>query len=519
MRTLAAVGSDARPAGERLSLLVDLAAVSVIVIGLVIQIAPMRNRYLSPDEAFHVSVASAPNLIDVYLGTTTTAHPPLFFLLLHLWMHLGRSEYSLRLLPWAFGGTFLWFAYRWAGGVFGEAAGFLTLVVISFSPMWLDLSADVRGYTLLLMLSAAALVQLDKAVETRSPARIALSSLFLCLAILTHYSALFIALSMALYALVRLVAERAPRKLVFLWAGFQVGTAALCLFLYFTQVKIILGSDQELQAMTVWLGGSYFHSDRESVLPFIGRQTTEVFRDFFGSFLGGTVALFLALAGLAVLAVKRRPSAVLLVFPWLFGAAAGLLDRYPFGGTRHSVYLLPFFSAAIGVALSGLAAGRLRGALLTSLVLMLLYWTSRQGAATTGSLSQMKAAMDHLRRRAPAGSLLFADHGTGAVLRYYLGVAGSGAEKPAENYRIVRSPLWAPDPSRFSDEVERVIRVYRLSAGQRLWVIRLGSEDDSYEELFRRLPAAAVSESRRFGDILIVEVLLRDSPDERVRER
>jgi Dolichyl-phosphate-mannose-protein mannosyltransferase len=519
VRSPATVGSAARATPEKFSLLADLSALAVIAIGLVIQIAPMRHRYLNPDEALHVSVASAPDLIDVYRLSTTTAHPPLFFLLLHAWMGLGRSEFFLRLLPLAFGGVFLWFAYRWAGGVFGKAAGFLTLVVIAFSPMWLPLSSEVRGYTLLLMLTAAALVQLEKALETRSPGRMALSSLLLCLAVLTHYSALFVAPSMALYALVRLGAGRALRSVVLAWAGSQAAVAALCLFLYFTQVKSLLRSDQERQAVTVWLGGGYFHTEQGSVTSFLARQTAEIFRNFFGSFPASTVALFLAVTGLVLLAVKRRFGAVLLLLPWLFGSAAGLLRLYPFGGTRHSAYLLLFLSAAIGVALSGLLAGRVWAALLTSLVLVPFYWTRPQGDPATRSLSQMNAAMGYLRRRAPPGSLLLTDYGTGAVLRYYLGVDGSRTERSADNYRIVRSPMWAPDPKRFGGEIERVIRMYRLSAGQGLWVVRLDSGHEADLELTRRLPPSLVSESHQFGDVSIIDVLLRCPSDEDAHER
>ena len=35
------------------------------------------------------------------------------------------------------------------------------------------------------------------------------------------------------------------------------------------------------------------------------------------------------------------------------------MDLYPYGGTRHSVFLLVFASAAIGVAVSAMSAGRL----------------------------------------------------------------------------------------------------------------------------------------------------------------
>jgi hypothetical protein len=77
--------------------------------------------------------------------------------------------------------------------------------------------------------------------------------------------------------------------------------------------------------------------------------------------------------------------------------------------------------------------------------------------------------------------------------------------------RLVRSPVWASDPEKLGDEVERLIRIYRLAAGQRFWMIRLGLDDDTAAALARRVPAAAFSVVGRFGDLLIIEVRLRDS--------
>ena len=53
-----------------------------------------------------------------------------------------------------------------------------------------------------------------------------------------------------------------------------------------------------------------------------------------------------------MLASRRSPAAALLVLPILFGVAGGLLDLYPYGGTRHSVDLVLFAAAGTSVALA-----------------------------------------------------------------------------------------------------------------------------------------------------------------------
>jgi Predicted membrane protein len=319
----------------------DLAAFVAVVVVFVIRIVAARDRYLSPDEALHVEAASAPSMINAYENSQFLAHPPLFFLLLHFWLRAGRSEFFLRLLPAVFGVGFLWFAHRWAGRLFGRTAGLTTLFLVALSPAFLPLSAEVRGYSLLLFLSAAALAEFENALEARSPARMVGFSLLLYLAILAHYAALFITMSLFVYALVRFWRGRPPRRVLWIWAVFQAGAAALYLFLYFTQVARLRGTEA-VQTLTGPLASSYFHHDRETASGFLVRQTADLSRYLFGSRLAAAVVILLAAAGVVSLALKRRPSALLVALPCLLGAACGLTALYPFGGTRHSAYLLPF---------------------------------------------------------------------------------------------------------------------------------------------------------------------------------
>ncbi len=490
----------------------DLAAFVAVVIVVAIRIVAARDRYLSPDEALHLEAASAPSIVGVYENSRFLAHPPLFFLLLHFWMRAGSSEFFLRSLPAVFGVGFLWFAHRWAGRLIGRTAGLMTLFLLAFSPAFLPLSAEVRGYSLLLFLSAAALAELEAALGARSPARMAGFSLLLLLAILAHYAALFTTMSLFVYALVRFWRDRPPRRVFWNWAVFQAALAALYLFLYFTQVAPLRGTEA-VQTLTGPLASSYFHHDWETAFGFLLRQTAAVSRYLVGSRIAAAVASVFAAAGVVSLALQRRPSALLLALPLLLGAAFALMALYPFGRTRHSAYLLPFAGAAVGAAVSAFSARRHR-VLLSGIALLPLLWGRPDWSSPPQSLPLTKAAIDRLRTIAPHGSLLWTDRQTGSVIRYYLGAYGPSAGPPRD-YRIVRSPVWASDPEKLGEEIERLIGIYRLSAGQRLWMIRLSLEDDSMAALVRRVPAAAFSVVGRFGDILIVEVRLRDSPGQR----
>jgi len=268
----------------------------------------------------------------------------------------------------------------------------------------------------------------------------------------------------------------------------------------------------EQGAITNWLHSGYFQRGQESAHTFTIRQLGALSGYFFGSPRAAAVALSLAVAGVVILAARRRASAVLLVLPCVLGLGAGLLDLYPFSETRHSAYLLPFVSAAIGVALSALSAGRFWSVFLVA-GLISLSWRTPVWMAPARSLSQMDLAVERLRGAVQPGNLVFTDSRMGAVLRYYLGrnelstetyVPERFWESNAGNYCLIASPLWDPGSKAFVDEAERMIQVYGGSVGQHFWVAHLGSVGDPTMELFRRFDGTVVR--NRVGDLSLFEV-------------
>jgi Predicted membrane protein len=461
----------------------DLAAFATVVVVSSVQLIEAGNRVLNDDEALNFDLVNVGRVAESYRRARSYPNPPLFYVLLHFWIDIGRFEFFLRLLPAAFWAAFLWLSYRWAGRVFGKAIGFLTLAITAFSPTSLFLSTELRAYTLLLMLSAAALVEIESAAETSSLAR--MTGFFACLSLaaLTHYAAVFVVAALAVYAGVRLRAARTARRVVLAWACFQVGLVLLYLLLYFTEMKSLRGSDMERHGMEALRSG-YFHRGEESALFFIGRQTRAMFSFFYGS-AAGVAALCLAVAGVLILAARRQQAVLLPVLPYLFGALAGVLGLYPFSETRHSVYFLLFIPAAIGVALASLAAWRRWAICLASVILVPLYWPTIPWPAASRSVAAMERAMDQLRRTIPSGSLLFTDHRSKVLLSYYLDRDKRSTERfgplrfweeDVGPYCVVATPLWTPDAKRFGEEAERFLRVYRPPAGQPFWAVRLGAE-------------------------------------------
>ncbi len=495
----------------------DLFALAIVAIGFGIRILAAQGRSLNGDEAVHFLLANLPRAGDVYKASLNNAHPPLFFLLLHFWIGLGTSEFFLRLLPVAFGGAFLWVAYRWVLILLGRPVGLMTLVLLSFSPALVALSGQLRDYSLLLLLMTSALAVFERAMERRSPLAMVASSVFLCLAILTHYSAFFVALALFVYGVVRFRTGRFPPGLVRTWAACQAGFGALCLFLAGSHVADLRGSSLERLVMTRMLRAEYFQADQDRLFDFLLRQTAAVFRFLCGSAAAGAIACALAVVGLVILAMKRNSSALLLALPFLFSAGASLMDIYPYGGTRHSVFLLVFASAAIGVTLSALSGGRLWAAFVLVAVLAPVSVSTVLRAPERHGAARMKAAIIEFRAAAPPGSLLFMDLETGRILDYYLerkawtalrtGLQGFW-ESSAGGYRIVGSPFWNASEYLLGNELQRFVEVYRIPAGQVIWLIHVGSDYNLSSVVSRRFPGAVFRLVSRFDEIAVVEVVL-----------
>jgi hypothetical protein len=331
----------------------------LVALGLAARMLAARGAYLMPDEALHLRVAGAPTLAETYRLSRTTAHPPLFMFLLHFWKPAGPVGWTSRLLPIAIGGPFLWAAYRWIRRLYGTSAALATLVLLAFLPSLVLLSAELRGYSLLLWLTAAALGALERAFQTLSPLWMVVFGALAALALLSHYAAIWFILATFAYAAVRLWMENPPARLVGAWAASEGALAGLAGFLYATHVSKLRGGALETEARIDWLRTSYFHPEREGALRFLGRQTLALFQYFFSTPIGGVLALALFLGAVAWLAAKRQPSAILLGLPFVLSAAAGLADLYPYGGTRHSAGLALFAAAGVGFAVTRLAGGRI----------------------------------------------------------------------------------------------------------------------------------------------------------------
>jgi len=507
----------------------DLIALLVVAVGFVLRLITAAAGYLNPDEALHFLLANQPSITFAYKASLTTAHPPVFLLLLYLWRFFGNSELTIRLPYVLAGSAFPFVAFKWLGRALGDIPALIGLIVLTFSPAMIWLSAEVRGYALLLLFMASALYCLEKAFEEGSAGMMALSALFLYLGILTEYSGLWVTLALGVYALARILGRQLPASVVKVWVGSQAGAMALYGFLYVVHISKLRGGGMEHEAVTGWLRNYYFQSGQDNLLLFPLQRSIAVFEYLFSqhaaaipfllAFLGGVVFLLVKGVPLRPHLSRRHDLGILLLLPFVLGCGAAILGVYPYGEMRHSAYLALFAVAGVSVLLGQLAGKRIWPVLLAAVVVVPVWnLTATPPPQSIDPANQSRAwmskAVRHIRQSISPGGLLFVDRQTSRLLGYYLGKdqvipfnqpqpRQDFFESPYGGYRVVSSKVGNFDAESFRDELGRMREAYGVKPGEAVWIVDAGWGVNLYAELTWESPRLYLP-GLTFGDNIAV---------------
>lgn len=393
-----------------------LVVVPVIFLGLVLRLMEAARSYLNPDEILHFFLSLS---VD-----PKQDHPPLLFVLLHPIAAVTSSELALRLIPVLAGAIFPWVVYRWLAKVWTRGAALAALVILTFSPNLIALSAQVRGYTLELLFAALALLFLDTALDRNSLRMMILFSISLDLAILSEYSAAWFAGAVGIYFLLQMSGRKIAPRLLIAWAVGQMSALAIYWALYLLAIRPRLAFRHGV--IDEYLTGA-FPGPRESALAFSVLATLKQFAYAFSSIPLGVGAALL-FAGALVILWRRAPNrslAVFLVVTFLLACAAALLKLHPYGRSRHTVILCLFAAIGVRIALERMFRSRPWMGGLAALALALVWMFAAEPDQNNITRSRdrkasMIAAIDFVRSAIPPSSLVLGDEQSIRYLRFYL---------------------------------------------------------------------------------------------------
>jgi 4-amino-4-deoxy-L-arabinose transferase-like glycosyltransferase len=501
----------------------NLSALLILIAGFLIRLRAASGTFLNPDEALHFLLANQSSWRLAYSASLTNAHPPLLTLMLYLWRGVGTSEFVLR-LPSVIAGTgFCWIFFKWLTRILGRATGFVGLVLVAFLPPVIALAAEVRQYALLLFFLAGAAYLLERALAQDSAVLMLLSAISLGFATLFHYSAILFSAALGIYSLLRLFTRHHSAPVIIAWVSGQAGLAGLVVALYVTHISKLKG-DYASGTINGWLANSFFRPGHDNLFSFVIARTGGVFQYVFGQLAVGDVA-FLSFIAAVVLLWKEKASpgdsnvttrelCALLVLPFAVGTGASIARIYPYGGTRHSAFLIIFAVAGVSFLVATLAKQRIgRGIAMALLVVAICNAFGRPHrpyiTREDQSRMQMVRAMGFIHAQIPQSDVIFVDYQTRLLLGYYLcpqqpvsfsAPIGSSERFQCNGYAVVAA---SPDLYAFTAEnfLPRWTELLRTlpSNNQAVWVIQAGWEVDLSQELKSRLPEFSELTPQSFG--------------------
>jgi hypothetical protein len=471
-------------------------------------------------------MAAPQAFIDAYRASVQTHHPPLLVLLLHYLNKINSSEVFLRLPSIVTGALFPWFVYRWLERVWNRHAGFVALVVLALAPNVISLGAQARGYSPALCGMAAALYFGERARQEKSLRLMVASNAALYVAILAEYGTAFVALAAGLYMLACFWRDRPPLRWMAVWAAGQLGGIALYLLVFVTHVRPMMHEDN---ATIGFLRGAILQPG-ENALSFVVLNTVKQSAYLFSSIPVGIAGMCLFAAGLYLLWRNARLQLILFVPPFLLAAATAVAAVYPYGRSRHTIFLAMFIAAGVGIAMEKLIRPRLP-ILLAALAVLVPLWhlAAVEDLGNIGkkrhSLARMKQAVEFLNQNVSPGSLILADLESSYMLNYYLGrkayfpvVIGDIIQWQHRGVHV--AAVWWDHRS--GDEFLTVLSFVRnhhpLGAEPKLWIVDGGWDAGIDVALQQKCGSLPLAHHNRFDGTIIVFQLPESRRDSLTRD-
>jgi Dolichyl-phosphate-mannose-protein mannosyltransferase len=514
----------------------DLAPVFVLAAGFIARLIPAGRFFLNPDEALHQLLSDHATVSLAYKAALTNAHPPLLILILYYCRAIGHSEFILRMPSVLAGTACCWLAYKWLKLVADRATALIALVLLAFAPTLIFLSAEIRQYAILMFFVAACLYLSERAVRVNSLSLMVLFSLSLYGALLVHYSSLLFAFSIGVYMLLRMFPYSKRFGLVAVWAVGQLGGVAISAYYLLTHVRHLRQTGMLNGDFETYLKKSIFHTDKRNAVEFAASQTLRVFTYLFSHGVIGALALVAFLVGIVFLLKRKAPwrnepasanapsprlLALLIGLPFVVNCAAAFAGQYPYGGTRHTAFLLIFAVSGISIGLACIAAGEPAGkpkrAWATMLVILIALGVCNAFPAPPPLIrprNQNRALMSHamayLHANAAPGSIIFADYESGLLLGYY--ACGHGVVQQFPPYRpfvlagCARYTVITPPPNVwkfYADDLQSQLAkgaaAYDIAPGTSVWFFYAGWIVDSAPAMVHD-PRAGCVAPQHFGE-------------------
>jgi len=330
-------------------------AATLVGLAAALRLPDLFGWWPNPDEGIYYGIVMRESWSAAWAEAMTTAHPPLYFLILRAVGAVSTDFTALRLVALVSGCAAVYvfvLVGREIGGagVRAEATGLLAGALLAVSPRAIVLSQVMRPYMLLVLALAASLLFLLRYLRAPSGRLLAAHVACSLVAALLHYSSVFALGVIGLIALWESVRRGLGRPEWRRLVAAQALPAGLLATLYLVHLRGIAAGQLGDHALDGWLASYMIRGPVDAWLGLVGFHSMLV-----GEAWAAPAALFtLGTVGYAVSRRAWSPVVLMMVGGLATAVLGAALEVYPFGPTRHTAWLLVFVIPGVAWALASL---------------------------------------------------------------------------------------------------------------------------------------------------------------------
>lgn len=184
----------------------------ILFIGLFLRVYDLGNESIWLDEGYSIRYANL-NLPQI-ISLQDNGLPPLYYIILHWWIHLfGDSEFSIRFPSVIFGFFAILMIYKIGSQIFDKDVGVLSSLLLGLSIFHIHYSQEARTYSLSVLLTLLSMYFFMKLLKKRSHIALIGYILFSILLMYSHVFGLFIIISQNIYLFTLFLLSKEDYKL------------------------------------------------------------------------------------------------------------------------------------------------------------------------------------------------------------------------------------------------------------------------------------------------------------------
>ena len=191
---------------------VFISSMLITLLGGLLRLFRVTKKSLWIDELGQIFVSSKdiPGIIEAISGHLS---PPLDYLLLHLTLSIGDSEFLVRLNSVIFGTLTIYIFYQLTQLAFDTEVAFFSSLLLAFSRFHIHFSQEARMYSLFCLLTTLSFFYLWLYVSNEKVKYLILLFVTDLALLYTHYFSIYVIITHGLYLFLQILLEKKPGNL------------------------------------------------------------------------------------------------------------------------------------------------------------------------------------------------------------------------------------------------------------------------------------------------------------------